>query len=85
MLTGVQLGPVSYLLFISVFGGWHHFLVRLVNKFLKVRWKQDCFQNYILDNTLDNSTPAGHKDFDENNDDNNNNNHNSSDDNNDDK
>ena len=26
LLTVAQLGPVSYLLFISVFGGWHHLL-----------------------------------------------------------
>ena len=45
-------------------------------------WKQVCFHNYILDNTLDNSTPDGDNDFDDNDDDDNNRN---SDDNNDDK
>ena len=60
LLTGVQLSPISYLLFILVFGGL-----------------QVCFWNYVLDNTLGNSTPDGDNDFDDNNDDNNN--HNSDD------
>ena len=45
--------------------------------------KQVCFQNYILDNTLNNDTPDGDNGFNDNNDDDNNNH--DSDDNNDDK
>ena len=48
--------------------------------FSRYRWTQVCFRNYILNNTLDNDTPDGDKDFNEKNDDDNNN-HNSSDDN----
>ena len=51
--------------------------------FWRYRWKQICFQCYILDNTLDNGTPDRDNYFDGNND-HDNNNHNS-DDNNDDK
>ena len=51
--------------------------------FWRYRWKQICFQSYILDNTLDNGTPDRDNYFDGNND-HDNNNHNS-DDNNDDK
>ena len=52
--------------------------------FWRYRWKQVCFWNYILDNTLDIGTPSGDNDFDHKNDDDDNNNNNS-DDNNDDK
>ena len=37
-------------------------------------WKQVCFRNYILDNTLDNRTPDGDNNFVDNNDDNDNHN-----------
>ena len=78
MLTGVQLAPVY---FSSQFLGVDiTFWVRLVNIY---GWKQVCFRNYILDNTLDNGTPDVDNDFDDNKDDDDNN-HNS-DDNNDDK
>ena len=80
MLTGVQLGPVSYLLFISVFGSWHHFLGQ-IGKWLSEGTDENRFV-YILDNTLDNSTPDEDNNFDDNNDDDNNHNR---DDNNDDK
>ena len=54
--------------------------------FWRYRWKQVCFWNYILDNTLDIGTPGGDNDFDhKNDDDDDNNNNNNSDDNNDDK
>ena len=84
MLTGAQLDPVSYLLFISVFGVDITFWVRLVNSFLKVRTESILFRNYILDNTLDNVTADGDSDINDNNDDDDNDNH-DSDDNNDDK
>ena len=71
MLTGVQLGPIYF--FFSVFGVDVTFCVRLVNNLLKLRWKQVCFHNYILDNTLDDGTPDGDDDFNDNNDDDNNN------------
>ena len=41
--TGVQLGPVSQLLFISVLGVDITFWVRLVNNYLKVRMKTSLF------------------------------------------
>ena len=54
--------------------------------FWKYGWKQVCFRNYILDNTLDNGTPDGDNNFDDSNDeDNNNNNNHNSDGNHDDK
>ena len=49
--------------------------VRLVNSLLKVKvgWKQVCFQNHILDDTLDNNTSDGDSDINDNNDDDNDN------------
>ena len=44
--------------------------------FWRYGWKKVCFQNYILDDTLDNSIPDGDNDFDGDND-GDNNNHNS--------
>ena len=51
--------PVPYLLFITVFEFAMTFWVWLVNSFQKARVETSLFQNYILDDTLDNKTPNG--------------------------
>ena len=72
-VTGVQLDPVSRLLFISIFGVDIIFWVRLVNSFLKVRMEKSLFPPlYSRYNTLDNDTPDGINDINDNNDDDNN-------------
>ena len=43
LLTGVQLDPVSYLLFISVFPGWHLFVGEIGKNFQKVRMETSLF------------------------------------------
>ena len=51
--------PVPYLLFITVFEFAMTFWFRLVNSFQKARVKTNLYQDYILDDTLDNETPNG--------------------------
>ena len=78
LLTGIQQDSILYLFFISVFEVDITFWVKLVIAFWRQRWKQVCFKNYLLDDTLDNDTQNGdnniydngdNHDCDENNDD----------------
>ena len=41
----------------------------MVNRFLKVSVKASLFPDYVLDNALDDDTPAGDNDVNDNNDD----------------
>ena len=76
LLTGVQLDSILYLFSISVFEVDITFWVRLLIAFWRWGWKQVCFKNYLLDDTLNSHAQDGdsnilHND-DDNDDDNNN-------------